>query len=114
MKKYFNARLDGCARQQKNVIEMAVREQGAKARLRVIHFGEELFATVGAVKHSYDALNMRNVFRKIARKEGDVAEEGQCRRVAKLRLRSIVALNLITGQARRKAGSGWSADHPEF
>ena len=42
---------------------MAVREQGAKARLRVLHFGEELFATVGAAKHGYDALNMCNVFR---------------------------------------------------
>ncbi len=60
---------------------MAVREQGAKAKLRVLHFGEELFATVGAAKHSYDALNMRNVFRKIARRESDVAEEGQWRRV---------------------------------
>ena len=43
---------------------MAVWEQGAKARLRVIHFGEELSATVGAAKHGYDALNMHNVFRK--------------------------------------------------
>ena len=40
---------------------MAAREQGAKARLRVLHFGEELFATVGAAKHGYDAMNMRNV-----------------------------------------------------
>ena len=38
---------------------MAVREEGAKARLRVLHFGEDLFATVGAAKHGYDALNMR-------------------------------------------------------
>ena len=45
---------------------MAVREQGAKARLRVLHFGKELFATVGAAKHGYDALNMRNAFRTIA------------------------------------------------
>ena len=42
----------------------------------VLHFGEELFATVGAAKHSYDSLNMRNVFKKIPRREGDVAEEG--------------------------------------
>ena len=35
MKKYFNVRLDGWARQQNNVIEMAVREQGGKAKLRV-------------------------------------------------------------------------------
>ena len=76
---------------------MAVREQGAKAILRVLHFGEELFATVGATKHSYDALNMCNIFRKIARKEGDVAEEGQWRRVVEPRLQFIVALNLITG-----------------
>ena len=34
-----------------------------KARLRVLHFGKERFATVGAAKHGYDALNMRNVFR---------------------------------------------------
>ena len=45
------------------------REQGEKARLCVLHFGEELFATVGATKHGYDALNMRNVFRKIPRRE---------------------------------------------
>ena len=44
---------------------MGVREQGAKARLRVLHFGKELFATVGAAKHGHGALNMRNVFRKI-------------------------------------------------
>ena len=56
---------------------MVVREQGAKARLSVLHFAEELFATVGAVKHGYNALNMRNAFRKIPRREGDVAEEGQ-------------------------------------
>ena len=50
---------------------MAVREQGAKARLRVglLHFGEELFATVGAAKHGYDALNMRNECRKFPRRE---------------------------------------------
>ena len=60
---------------------MAVREQGANARLRVLHFGDELFATVGAAKHGYDALNKRNVFGKIARREGNVAEEGQWRRV---------------------------------
>ena len=41
---------------------------GAKARLRVHHFGEELFATVGAAKHGCDALNVRNVFRKIPRR----------------------------------------------
>ena len=55
---------------------MAVREQGAKARLQVglLHFGEELFARVGAAKHGYDALNILNVFKKIPRREGDVAE----------------------------------------
>ena len=82
MKKYFNVRLVGWARPQKNVIEMAVREQGAKARLRVLHFGEELF--VAATKHGYDALNIRNVFRKIPRREADVAEEGQWRRAVEL------------------------------
>ena len=72
---------------------MAVREQGAKARLRVLHLGKELFATVlGAAKHGYDALNMGNVFMTIARGEGDVAEERQWRRVVELRLRFIVAL----------------------
>ncbi len=40
---------------------------------------------------------MRNVFRKIARREGDVAEEGQWRRVVEVRLQFIVAPNLITG-----------------
>ena len=70
---------------------MAVREQGAKARLRVLHFGKELFATVlGAAKHRYDAVNMRNVFMTIG--EGDVAEERQWRRVVELRLPFIVAL----------------------
>ena len=91
-KKYVIVRLDGWARQQKNVIDMAVREQGAKARLRVLHFGEELFATVGAAKHGYDALNMRNVFMKIPRKEGDVTEEGQWRKLVELRLQFIIAL----------------------
>ena len=92
MKKYVNVRLDGCARQQKNVIEMAVREQGAKARLGVLHFGDDLFATVSAAKDGYDALNMRNVFRKIPRREGDIAEEGQWRRVVEFRLQFIIAL----------------------
>ena len=41
---------------------MAVREQEDKARLHVLHFGQELFATVGAAKHGYDALNVHNVF----------------------------------------------------
>ena len=35
-KKYVNVRLDGWARQQNKVIEMAVREQEAKAKLRVL------------------------------------------------------------------------------
>ena len=48
-----------------------------KARLRVLYFGEELFATVGAAKHGYDALNMRSIFRKMPRREDDVTEEGQ-------------------------------------
>ena len=52
MKKYVNVRLDGWPQQQKNVIEMTVREQGAKARLCVLHFGEELFTTVCAAKHA--------------------------------------------------------------
>ena len=71
---------------------MAVREQGAKARLRVLHFGEELFATVGDAKHGYDRLNMLNESRKIPRREGGVAEEGQWRRVVELRLQLIIAL----------------------
>ena len=57
-------------------------------------FGEKLFATVGAAKYGYDALNMRNVFRKIHRREGDVAEEGQWRRVVELRIQFIIALYL--------------------
>ena len=56
---------------------MAVREQGAKARFCVLHFGEDLLATVGAAKHGYNALNMGNVFRNIPRRDDDVAEEGQ-------------------------------------
>ena len=48
---------------------MAVREQGAKARFCVLHFGEDLLATVGAAKHGYDALNMGNVFRNIPRRD---------------------------------------------
>ena len=51
-----------------------------------------MFATVGAAKHVYDALNMRNVFRKIRRREGDVGEEGQWRRVVELRLQFMIAL----------------------
>ena len=47
-----------------NVIEMTVRVQAAKEKLRVpvLHFGQELFATIGlvAAKHGYDALNVRN------------------------------------------------------
>ena len=54
-----------------------------------------MFGTVGAAKHGYNALNMRNVFRKISRKEGDFAEEGEWRRVVELPLQFIVALNLI-------------------
>ena len=73
---------------------MAVREQGAKARLCVLHFGEELFATVGAAKHGYDALNMRNVFRKIGTGEDKITEEGQWRRVVELRLQFIIAMNV--------------------
>ena len=55
---------------------------------RVGHFGEELFAT-GAANHGYDALNMRIVFRKIPRREGDVAEEGQWRGVVYITSTSI-------------------------
>ena len=73
---------------------MAVPEQGVKAKRCVLHFAEELFATVGAAKHGHDALNMRNVFMTIARGEGDVAEKGQWRRVVERRLPFIVALQL--------------------
>ena len=58
----------------------------------VLNFGEELFATVCAAKHGYNALNMRNVFRKIPRRECDVAEEGQRRRVVDLRIQLIIAV----------------------
>ena len=34
------------------------------------------------MKHGYDALNMRNECRKIPRRDGDVAEKGQWRRIA--------------------------------
>ena len=53
---------------------------------------KELFATVGAAKHGYDALNMLSESREIPRREGDVAEEGQWRRVVELRLQFIIAL----------------------
>ena len=69
-----------------------MQEQGAKERRYLLHFGEELFVTIGAAKHGYDALNMHNVFRNIPRREGDVAEEGQWRRVVELRLQFIIAL----------------------
>ena len=61
-------------------------------RLRVLHFGEELFATIGAAKHGRYALNMRNVFWKIVRREDEVAEEGQQRRGVELDLQFIIAL----------------------
>ena len=44
------------------------------------------------MKRGYDELNMRNECRKIPRREGDVAEEGQWRRVVELRLQFIIAL----------------------
>ena len=48
-------------------------ENSERKRDFLLHFGEELFATVGAAKDGFDALN--NVFRKIPRREGDVAED---------------------------------------
>ena len=69
---------------------MEVREQGPNARFRVLQFGEQLFAIVGAAKQGYDALNMRNVFMKIPRREGALAEEEQWRRVVELQF--IIAL----------------------
>ena len=81
---------------------MAVREQGAKARLRVLHFGEELFATVGATKHGYGAWNMRNVFRKIPRREGDVAEEGQCRTSPSVHHCTVALLTSYAGRQGRR------------
>ena len=44
------------------------------------------------MKHGYDALNVRNECRNIPRREGDVVEEGQWRRVVELRLQFIIAL----------------------
>ena len=44
------------------------------------------------MKRGYDAVNMRNECRKIPRREGDVAEEGQWRRVVELRHQFIIAL----------------------
>ena len=45
-------------------------------KLRVTHFGKELFATVGATKHGHDPLSMCNVILKVARWEDTVTEEG--------------------------------------
>ena len=69
------------------------RSDSREQRRDFVYFilGEELFATVGAAKHGYDALNIRNLFRKIHRREGDVAEEGQWRRVVELRIQFIIA-----------------------
>ena len=53
----------------------------------------ELFATVDAAKHGYDALNMRNVIREIPRRKGDVTEERQWLRVFELRLQFIIAFS---------------------
>ena len=44
------------------------------------------------MKHGYDALNMRNECRKIPRREGDVAVDGQWRRVVELCLQFIITL----------------------
>ena len=56
---------------------MAVREQGTKAITSCTSFWRRAVRnSIGAAKHGYDALNMRNVFRKIPRREHDVAEEG--------------------------------------
>ena len=56
------------------------------------------------MKHGYDALNMRNECRKIPRREGDVAEEGQWRRVVELRLQFTIALKLH--QLHTQGGKG--------
>ena len=53
---------------------MAVGELGVKTRLRVPHFGKELFATVCATKHGHDLLSMCNVIWKVARWEDEIAE----------------------------------------
>ena len=50
-----------------------------------------MFATVGATKHGYGALNM--YLGKFLEGSGDVAKEGQWRRVVlELRLQFIIAL----------------------
>ena len=59
----------------KNVIEMAVREHaGSEGETSCTSvWREEPLAAVGATRHGDDGLNMRNVFRTIPRREGDVA-----------------------------------------
>ena len=85
------------------------------ARLRVLHFGEELFATVGAAKHGYDALNMHNVFRKIPKREGDVAEkertvETSCRTSPSLHCRTLQGTGASsTGKSKGAVNSLTSA-----
>ena len=85
---------------------MEVREQGANERRYVLHFGKELFVTIGAAKNGYDALNVHNVFRKIPRREGDVVEEGQWRRVVELRLQFIIALYRSTNSISKGQRQG--------
>ena len=102
---------------------MALQEQGAKARLRVLHFGEDMFATLGAAKHGYDALNMRNVFRKIPRREGDVMEEGQwmcaCMSVTRMSLpcsftlRAFRCVVMSVSRARRASHRGSKRSPPQ-
>ena len=60
--------------------------------------------SIGAAKHGYDALNMRNVFRKIPRREHDVAEEGLWRRVIKLRFQFIIAQLHLQGAGASPTG----------
>ena len=60
------------------IMSLRLRSESRERRRDCMHFILEKSCSqhaAGAAKYGYDALNMRNVFRKIPRREGDVAEE---------------------------------------
>ena len=75
------------------MIDMAVREQGATAKLPVLHFRRRA-ARNSRCRQTWLRCVEHAQFRKIPRREGDVAEEGQWRRVVELRVQFIIVLYL--------------------